>query len=50
MKLKAFVMLVIVGFTVDLVAFDSFYRDKWSRSIKHTANEVSSLHWTGFIG
>ncbi len=50
MKLKAFAVLVIIAFTVDMVAFDGAYRHSWARSVNHAANEVASLHWTGFLG
>ena len=49
-KVKAFAVLVVIAFTVDMVGFDGLYRDRWGRSVQHAANEVSSLHWTGFIG
>lgn len=49
-KLKAFAVLVIVAFTVDMVAYNGAYRQSWSRSAVHAANEVARLHWTGFIG
>ncbi len=49
-KLKAFAVLVIVAFTVDMVAFDSAYRHSWTQSARHAAHQVANLHWTGFIG
>lgn len=49
-KVKVFAVLVIIAFVVDVVAFDGAYRERWGRSVKHSANEVASLHWTGFIG
>jgi hypothetical protein len=49
-KVKALAVLVIVAFTVDMVWFDGLYRERWSRTVKHTADEISRLHWTGFIG
>lgn len=49
-KIKAFAMLLIVALTVDMVAYDGLYRERWSRSIQSAANQVTGLHWTGFIG
>ena len=49
-KIKALAVLLIVAFTVDLVAYDGLYRERWTRSIQNAANEVTGLHWTGFIG
>ncbi|MBX3561354.1 MAG: hypothetical protein KF780_06025 [Sphingomonas sp.] len=49
-KVKAFAVVVIIAFTVDMVAYDGLYRERWSRSVQHAAEEVSSLHWTGIVG
>ncbi|MDQ8756635.1 hypothetical protein RCO27_10360 [Sphingosinicella sp. LHD-64] len=49
-QVKAFAALVIVAFTVDMAAFDGAYRHAWARSVHHAVHQVSSLHWTGFIG
>lgn len=48
-KVKAFAVLVIVAFTVDMVVFDSAYRQSWSQSARHAAHKITNLHWTGFI-
>ncbi len=49
-KIKAFSVLVIVAFSVDMLAFGGAYRQNWAGSIRHAANQVAGLHWTGFIG
>ena len=49
-QVKAFAMLVIVAFTVDLAAFDGHYRRAVGHEIRAAAFNVSSLHWRGFIG
>ena len=49
-QVKAFAMLVIVAFTVDLAAFDGHYRREVGQGMRNAAWHVSSLHWTGFLG
>ncbi len=49
-QVKAFAMLVIVAFTVDLAAYDGHYRRVLGHEIRAAAYNVSSLHWRGFIG
>lgn len=49
-QVKAFAMLVVAAFTVDMAAFDGVYRHALNREVRHVVHEVSGLHWTGFIG
>ena len=49
-QVKAFAMLVIVAFTVDLAAFDGHYRRVVGHEMRVAAFNVSSLNWRGFIG
>lgn len=49
-QLKAFAMLVVVAFTVDMAAFDGAYRHALARHVQHVVYQVSGQHWTGFLG
>ncbi len=49
-QVKAFAMLVVVAFAIDMAAFDGAYRHSLSRHVHHLVYEVSGLHWTGFVG
>lgn len=49
-QVKAFAILIVIAFTVDMAAFDGAYRHSWARTVQHTVYEVSGLDWTGFLG
>jgi hypothetical protein len=44
-QLKAFALLVVIAFTVDLAACDGSYRRELGRDIHVAADRVSSLDW-----
>ena len=49
-QIKAFALLVVVAFTVDMAAFGGAYRHQVGRGMGQAVYKVSNLHWTGFVG
>jgi hypothetical protein len=48
-QVKAFAMLVIVAFTVDMAAYDGHYRKVVGHEMRVIAYNVGSLNWRGFV-
>ena len=48
-QVKAFAMLVIAAFTVDMAAFDGHYRRVVGHEMRVIAFNVGHLNWRGFI-
>ena len=46
---KAFALLVIVAFTVDLAAYEGHYRRVVGHEMRVVVYSVGNLNWRGFI-
>jgi hypothetical protein len=48
-QVKAFAMLVIVAFTVDLAAYEGHYRRVVGHEMRVIVYNIASLNWRGFV-
>ncbi len=48
-QVKAFAMLVIVAFTVDLAAYEGHYRRVVGHEMHVIVYNIGTLNWRGFV-